>query len=267
MVRVASFLADTARPIYERIAAYLAAHLESPVEFLPGVPWEERHRRLDAGEIDLAFICGLPYTRKYDRADRPIELLCAPVMAASRYGGQPIYFTDVVVRRDHPARSFTDLRGRSWAYSDEGSHSGYNVMRHHLLAIEETRGYFGRVLGSGSQQRSIQMVLDNEVDASGIDSTVLELELVRRPELVDLLRSIATVGPSPIPPVVVARELAPSLKTRLRELFLGMSTDPAGRAILAEGRMMGFVAVRDADYDPIRTMVRRAEVAGFLTIQ
>jgi phosphonate transport system substrate-binding protein len=90
---------------------------------------------------------------------------------------------------------------------------------------------------------------------------------VRRPELVDLLRSIATVGPSPIPPVVVARELAPSLKTRLRELFLGMSTDPAGRAILAEGRMMGFVVVHDVDYDPIRAMVRQAEVAGFRTIR
>jgi phosphonate transport system substrate-binding protein len=129
MVRLASFLADSAQPIYERIAGYLTNRLESPVEFLAGVPWEERHLRLDAGEIDVAFICGLPYTRKYDRADRPIELLCAPVMAASRYAGQPIYFTDVVVRREHPARSFLDLRGRSWAYSDEGSHSGYNVIR------------------------------------------------------------------------------------------------------------------------------------------
>jgi ABC-type phosphate/phosphonate transport system substrate-binding protein len=113
MVRLASFLADSARPTYERIAAYLADRLDGPVEFLAGVPWEERHRRLDAGEIDLAFICGLPYTRKYDRPDRPIELLCAPVMAASRYGGRPIYFTDVVVRREHPARAFSDLRGRS----------------------------------------------------------------------------------------------------------------------------------------------------------
>jgi phosphonate transport system substrate-binding protein len=166
-------LADSARPIYERIAGYLANRLESPVEFLGGVPWEERHRRLDAGEIDVAFICGLPYTRKYDRADRPIELLCAPVMAASRYVGKPIYFTDVIVRRDDPARAFSDLRGRTWAYSNEGSHSGYNTMRHHLLALGETGGYFGRVIASGSHGNSIRMILDGQVDASGIDSTVL----------------------------------------------------------------------------------------------
>ena len=50
----------------------------------------------------------LPYTRKYDRPDVRSRLLCAPVMAASRYGGRPIYFTDVVVRREDPARAFSD---------------------------------------------------------------------------------------------------------------------------------------------------------------
>jgi ABC-type phosphate/phosphonate transport system substrate-binding protein len=265
MLRLASFLADSARPIYERIADYLAVRLEAPVELLQDVPWEERHRRLDAGEIDVAFICGLPYTQKHDRPDRPIELLCAPVMAAPRYGARPVYFTDVVVRHDDPAHAFTDLRGRAWTYSHEGSHSGYNVMRHHLLVLGETKGYFGRVVASGSHQNSIRMILDGTADASGIDSTVLELELARRPELAGLLRTVAAVGPSPIPPTVVARGLAPSLKARLQEIFLGMPTDPPGRAVLAYGRMTSFVPVRDADYDPIRAMVRRAEAAGPLT--
>jgi phosphonate transport system substrate-binding protein len=267
VLRLASFLAESARPIYERIADYLAVRLESPVELLQDVPWEERHRRLDAGDIDVAFICGLPYTQKHDRPDRPIELLCAPVMAAPRYGARPVYFTDVVVRRDHAAHAFTDLRGRAWAYSDEGSHSGYNVMRHHLLALGETGGYFGRVVASGSHQSSIQMILDGAVDASGIDSIVLELEQARRPELTGALRTIAAVGPSPIPPVVAARGLAPSLGRRLQEVFVGMSADPAGRLVLAEGRMTRFVRVRDTDYDPIRAMVRRAEAAGFLAIR
>ena len=267
MLRLASFLADNARPIYERIAAYLAERLEAPAELLTGVPWDERHRRLDAGDVDVAFICGLPYSQKHDRPGRPIELLCAPVMAAPRYGGRPVYFTDVVLRKDHPARAFADLRGSVWAYNDEGSHSGYNVVRHHLLALHETGGYFGRVVASGSHQHSIQMLLAREIDASGLDSTVLELEMARRPELGAALRTITTIGPSPIPPVVVARGLDPALKARLRDLFLGMSADPAGRVVLAEGRMAGFVPVRDADYDPIREMARRAEAAGFLTLR
>jgi phosphonate transport system substrate-binding protein len=127
----------------------------------------------------------------------------------------PVYFTDVVVRRDDAARTFADLHDRVWAYNAEGSHSGHNVVRHHPLALGETGGYVGRVVAAGSHQNSIRMVLDREIDASGIDSTVLELERARQPELEAALRTIATIGPSPIPPVVMARGLDSVLKTRV----------------------------------------------------
>src|SRR5262245_11230621 len=267
MLRVASFLAENARPTYQRIARYLANRLGAPVELLAGVPLPERHRRLDAGDIDVAFICGLPYSLKHDRPDRPIELLCAPVMAAPRYGARPVYYTDIVVRRDDPARAFGDLRGRSWAYNDTGSHSGYNVVRHHLLTLGETRGYFSQVVSGGTHQGSLRLLLAGQVDAAGIDSTVLDTELAGRPGLEAALRTIGSIGPSPIPPVVVARGLDPSLRARLRALFLDMARDPAGRAVLDAGGMAGFVEVRDADYDPIRAMLRRAEAAGFLTLR
>src|SRR5205809_367422 len=82
-----------------------------------------------------------------------------------------------------PPRSFADLRDRAYAYNDPDSHSGYNVPRDHLLRLGETAGYFGRVVASGSHQASIRLVETGEVDASGIDSTVLDLERQRRPDL------------------------------------------------------------------------------------
>jgi phosphonate transport system substrate-binding protein len=267
VLTLASFLADNARPIYERLAGYLATRLGRPAALLAGVDWQTRHRMLDEGRIEVAFICGLPYSQKFDRPDRPVELLCAPVMAAPRYAGRPVYFTDAIVRHESPFRSFADLRGMSWAYNDAGSHSGYNLPRHHLLALGETSGYFGRTVASGSHQRSIRMVLDGEVDASGIDSTVLELEARRDPSLAPRLRVVESIGPSPIPPVVVSRRLADATKARLREVFLAMHEDPEGQAVLADGLMARFVSVRDQDYDPIRAMVRRAEAAGFPTLR
>ena len=267
MLRVASFLADNARPLYAEITAYLAGRLAIPAELLAGVALEEQHRRLDAGAIDVAFLCGWPYVLKHDRPDSPIELLCAPVMAAPRYGGQPVYFTDVIVRHDHPARAFADLRRATWSYNNDGSHSGYNVVRHHLLELGETRGYFGRVLCGGSHQGSIRLVLDGAIDATGVDSTVLETELAADPDLGAALRTIAVIGPSPIPPMVASRALDPALRARLRACLLGMGADPTGRAVLAAGRLAGFVPVADADYDPIRAMERRAADAGFLTLR
>jgi phosphonate transport system substrate-binding protein len=267
VLRVASFLADNAQPLYQAITRYLGNHLAVPAELEAGIPLEEQPRRLDAPAFDLAFLCGWPYTKKHDHPNSPIELLCAPVMAGARYGGRPVYFTDVIVCHDHPARTFADLRGRTWSYNNNGSHSGYNVVRHHLVELRETGGFFGRVVCGGWHQGSIQLVLDGVIDAAGVDCTVLETEVAARPELATALRTIAEIGPSPIPPVVVPRTLDAARKARLRALLLGMAEDPSGRAVLTTGRMTGFVSVRDADYDPIRAMARRAEAAGFLTLR
>jgi ABC-type nitrate/sulfonate/bicarbonate transport system substrate-binding protein len=58
-----------------------------------------------------------------------LTLLAAPLPAGARYGGKPIYFSDVVVRRDSPYQTFADLRGVTWGYNEPGSQSGYNVVR------------------------------------------------------------------------------------------------------------------------------------------
>lgn len=267
MLTLASYLAENAQPTYERIAAWLAARLGEPATLLGGVAWEERLAMLDDGRVHVAFICGWPYTQRHDRPERSVDLLCAPVMAAPRYEDRPIYFTDVVVRHDRPWQSFADLRGRSYAFNDPGSHSGYNVPRDHLLRLGEIRGYFGRTVASGSHQTSIRMVEAGEVDASGIDSTVLDVERRRRPELGTALRTVAVLGPSPIPPVIVTRALAENRQERLRAALLAMHEAAEGRAILADGCMVRFVPVQDADYDPIRAMVARAVTAGFLELR
>ena len=228
--------------------------------------WDARLQMLEDGRVHLGFLCGWPYTQRADRPGRPVEVLCAPVMAAARYADRPVYFTDVIVRRESPWRTFAELRGRSYAYNDPDSHSGYNIPRDHLLRLGETAGYFGRVVASGSHQSSIRMVAEGAIDASGIDSTVLELELRARPELADALRLLESVGPNPIPPVVVPRALDSGLKARLRELLLGMHGDAEGRDVLAVGLVGRFAEAGDADYDPVRAMVGRARAAGFLTL-
>jgi phosphonate transport system substrate-binding protein len=103
------------------------------------------------------------------------------------------------------------------------------------------------------------MILEGRVDASAIDSTVLELELKRDPAITSQIRIIDTLGPSPIPPWVVLRSLSPELRQDLREVLLRMHLDPQGRAILAEAQMARFTAVQDSDYDAIRRMAHQAQ--------
>ncbi|MFN2199107.1 MAG: phosphate/phosphite/phosphonate ABC transporter substrate-binding protein [Anaerolineales bacterium] len=241
------------------LAEFLAARLARPVRFVRALPWQVRAARLDRGEIDLGWICGLPYVRKADLPQPPVTLLAAPVPAGARYGDQPVYFSDVIVRAGSPYQSFPDLRGASWAYNEPNSQSGYNITRYTLAKMGAYENFFGQVVAAGSHQAAIEFVLRGEVAASAIDSTVLEIELRQRPQLDEALRVIAVLGPSPIPPLVARRLLPAAEQEAVRQALLSMHTESAGRAVLARHFLRRFAAVTDTDYDPIREMARLAE--------
>src|SRR5438128_1812458 len=94
-LQITSLQAPNADPWVAAVVAYLGEKLGRRVEFVNDVPWEERERRLDAGQVHVGWICGWPYVRKMRRQPPTIELLAAPVPAGERYGGRPIYFSDV----------------------------------------------------------------------------------------------------------------------------------------------------------------------------
>ena len=215
----------------------------------------------------MGFMCGLPYIQLARQTPVPVELLAAPVIGGDRYGGRPIYFSDVIVRRDSTVERFAELRGRSWAYNDLDSHSGYNLIRYHLVRLGETRGFFSRVVEAGFHQRAVEMVVAGEIDAAAIDSQVLAIALRDQPGLADELKVIDVLGPSTIQPVVAARHLPVELRAALRTVLLEMSDDFEARAALAHGFVERFVPVSDADYDDIRGMLAAAENARFLTIR
>jgi len=201
------------------------------------------------------------------RQPAPIELLASPVLEGERYQDRPIYFSDVIVRRDSPFQTFADLRGRSWSYNDPDSHSGYNISRYRLVQLGETHGFFGRVVEAGFHQKSIQLVLDGAVDASAIDSQVLAIELRDHPNWASQLRVIDSLGPSSIQPVVVARHVPPATRAAVRDVLLAMGDDPGAAAALGKGFVRRFAPVTDAMYDDIRRMLAAAEAADFLTLR
>jgi phosphonate transport system substrate-binding protein len=256
ILKLTSCQAHNTIPVSREIAAYLSQRLDFAVEFVEDVAWPDRYRLLDEGQIHAAWICGLPYVR---RVDSGVELLAAPVMAEERYQNRPVYFSDVVVRRDSRFQTFADLRGASWSFNEPGSQSGYNITRYHLATLGETAGFFGRVIGSGAHRQSLRLILEGEIDASAIDCTVLEWELALRPEIGDQIRIIDALGPSPIPPWVVSTAVPTEIRHQLRRLLVGLHEEEHGRSILALGQLARFTAVTDEDYDPIRRMAKEAE--------
>lgn len=257
-LKVTSIQSEVADYSCKMITAYISSKLGLPIEFVDNLPWQERESLFDRREIQVCWMCSLPYIWKKDRNNPSIELLAAPVMKFERYQNRPIYFSDVVVHRASSFQTFADLRGASWAFNEPNSHSGYNLTRYQLAMLGEISGYFGKVVGSGAHLRSLEMILERQVDASAIDSTVLDMILAHRPEIAQYLRVIDSWGPSPIPPWVFLKSVDRDLRQSLREALLAMDKDPQGSEILDQGQIDHFAFINDQDYDLIRNMYQIA---------
>jgi phosphonate transport system substrate-binding protein len=251
-------MAENSESFCQAVACYIENRLGIRTKYVTGIPWQARELLFDRGEIQILWLCGLPYVHKADMVESDIELLAVPVPRGERYRGRPVYFSDVIVRRERPCQSFLDLRGGAWAYNEPRSHSGFNVVRSYLADIAGSDNFFGEIVESGAHTGSLEMILSGRVDCTAIDSTVLDWLMAGRSDLPQQIRVIESLGPSPIPPWVISKRVPASLRGDVRDLLLRMHSDPRGGSMLARAGLECFVGAQDHDYDPIRFMARKA---------
>jgi ABC-type phosphate/phosphonate transport system substrate-binding protein len=259
----ATYLAPNVLPVYEVVTEEVGRRLGIATDLVVETSYESCER--DVHEV--CFVCSLPYVTFERRGTDPAVPVAAPVLQGERYGGRPIYYSDVIVRRDSPFGSFLDLRGRSWAYNEPLSHSGYGITRYRLLRLGETDGFFGEVIEAGFHEEAIRMVARGEVDGSAIDSQVLAVALRDEPALRDTLRVVDALGPSTIQPVAVSRRVPDDLRLGIRESLTALADDPEVRRRLAVGFVDRLVPVEPSSYDDIRMMVDACESAGFTELR
>jgi phosphonate transport system substrate-binding protein len=216
-LRAATYLAPCNRPLYEFVAETCGAS-----ELIDGRDWRE----LDSGRIDIAFVCSPPVIW----LGGAVQAIAAPILTDPRFGGKPLYCSEVIVSRDSPFQSLDDLRGARWAINEPSSWSGYWVTLHRIGSWD----FFGEVVEAGFHERALQMVASGEIDGAAIDSHVLGVALRNAPQLDDLIRVVETLGPSPSQPVVVKSDLDSALKEQIRSRLLELR-DPLMTEYLVDG--------------------------------
>lgn len=277
MVITAAFVSDKGIPVYDAIAKYLSDKLGWEVSVVSGLSYSEADEMLDSGLIQVGFVCGLPYTHKF--SEGMVELLAIPVMSlksgvypdANGYEDLPgKYYSYTIVHKDSPIASWADLKGKSYAFNDSGSNSGYNMPRYKLVQLgAKSWSYFSNVVQSGSHEESIRLVAGKRVAASSVDSLVLDYDRsIGDPDALNV-RIIEHLHPggAGAPPVVISKKADPAVKTKLQKVILEMHKDPEGKKILARALVNHFAAPNDSNYDDIRKMEKAAEDAGFVDFE
>ncbi len=259
-----SYLAPNMFGFYEAVGAYLSRvfNLETQLIQSQYDPLEDPMLLQD--QIDIAFICGLPFARYHRVANQQLQALSAPVMQASRYKNRAVYFSDIIVNTNSNFQSFADLKAKTFCYNDSGSNSGYNLVRQRLIKSNYSHNFFGQVSQSGSHQNSMRWVVEGLADCAAIDSTVLEQELRDFPQLSDHLRVIDTIGPYPMPPVVAAQRLGSTFLEALQTALC--EPDRELQAVMERSHIQRYVTVQSQDYNAIATIYDTTVKAGYLVL-
>lgn len=236
---------------YHDLLAYLERRLERPVELVQRMTYAEVNDLMRTRQIDLAFVCTLAYIE--GKREFGMELLVAPQIR-----DQTVYYSYLIVPKESPVRSLMDLRGKAFAFSDPLSNTGRLAPTYQLSLMGATPdAFFSRYVFTYSHDNSIVAVADQLVDGAAVDSLVYDFLTAKEPDLIAKTRIIARWGPYGIPPVVVHPGLAPSLKERLRTVFLDMHRELEGRWILNDLGIERFVPIQDEAYDSVRRMVAK----------
>jgi phosphonate transport system substrate-binding protein len=237
--------------LYVSLMDYLARRLERPVEFLQRRTYSEINDLVRNGHADVAFVCDYAYVQ--GALDFGMQILVVPEVL-----GSVTYQSLLIVPAASEARSLDDLRGKTFAFSDPLSSSGWLYPAYLLkLKGEGPETFFRRTVFTYSHDSTVRAVADRLVDGGAVDSLVYDVMVVRAP---DLARRLRIVGRSPRwgnPPVVVHPRIDAFLRDRLRDIFLSMSEDPTARPFLTDLMIDRFVPLDDAYYRDVRGMAAR----------
>lgn len=234
--------------LYAPLMEYLSAKLDRPVQLLQRPTYSEINDLVRNGHADVAFVCDYAFIQ--GQRDFGMELLVVPEIA-----GKLTYHSLVIVPDESDARSLDDLERKSFAFSDPLSSSGWLYPAYRLaLKGQRPETFFARTVFTYSHDSTLRAVANRLVDGGAVDSLVYDYMVTQSPHLRRELRVIAKSPPWGNPPVVVHPRIDPPLRQRLRQVFLSMHLDPAGKRVLANLMIDRFTVLDDSYYRDVRAM-------------
>jgi len=233
-------------PLYDRWAAYLERHLGRPVRFVQRKTYHDVIELLRTGDLDFAWVCSYSFTQAWDGG--LVDLIAAPV-----YRGSPTYRSYLIVHNDDAAQRLDDLAGRTFAFTDPDSATGYIIPRAMLRAGgRDPDRFFRRTFFTWDHGQAIEAVAERVADGAAVDSYVWDYLAAKRPQIGRLTRRIDQSEAFGFPPMVARRGIDAALAERFRTALAAMSREADGRRLLEEMMLDGFAEVGSAHYDGVR---------------
>jgi phosphonate transport system substrate-binding protein len=257
-----------------RFGAYRAlieSHFGVPTRVFPAGDYAGVMQGFAARQLEIAGLGPVGYARIWLDTNGNIE----PLVITQEQDGSISYVALMYARADSGITNLQQMRGRSLAWADPNSTSGFLVPRSELReAGINVDTYFSRTGFAGGHEQGVVAVLNRQFDAgvtwaSGIGEesqgftrgnlrAMVDKEMLRMSDIRIIWRS----RPIPNGPMGVRADLPQAFKDDMRAFHLALPTaQPAIFQQIERGVAAGYAVGEHAIYEPIIAMVR-AEAAA-----
>jgi phosphonate transport system substrate-binding protein len=204
---------------------------------------------LRSRRVDLAFVHPVGYVL----ANR--EAGCQ-ILVRDVWQGKTAYTARFYVRKTSGIAKLEDLRGKTVAFVDPASSSGYIypmvlLIKRGLVRDRDPKTFFKDALFAGTHESALRSVLHGRVDAAASFDKAPEIHL-KEPALIGQLAFVGETPEIPEAGICARPGLPAEMLARLKRALLSIK-GPEHAAVLKQiYDIDGFIEAADRDYEPVR---------------
>ncbi len=232
---------DILNEIYRPMVKLLEDKLNTRVRFLVATDYKELGKRLNLGAADLGIFGPNSYVEAKDIYPG-IEYLATCMQPTAHYNSL------IIARKDSSITSLAHLKGKSFAFTDKGSTSGFL----YPMLMLTSQGLnpetdFSITYFLKKHDKVYEAVARGSIDAGGVSRTALDRAKQKNG---DQFRIIAESDPIPRNAVVAAAHVTSGMKARIRQILSVAAKDPV--FMQDKSILKGFAVKSDKFYDIVR---------------
>jgi phosphonate transport system substrate-binding protein len=198
---------------------------------------------------DLAFV----HPAGYVLANREAK---AMIVAKDQWHGNTSYTSRIYVRKESGLKTLEDLRGKTIAFVDPTSTSGYvypmvMLIEKGLVRNKDPKTFFKEFVFSGSHDAGLQALLHGHVDAFASFDQARE-QYLKDPAEREKLAWVAESAPIPEGGICARDGLDAAVVARVRAALLSMKGPTYEPLLKALYDIDGFEPADDREYQPVR---------------
>jgi phosphonate transport system substrate-binding protein len=239
---------------YKAFGEYVKKKLGVELELFLSAEYAGVIQAIGAKQLEVMDMGAAGYAAAWLETKGGVEPLVVPTNNDGTIG----YYAVAFVRADSPYKTLSDLKGKTWAWVEPNSSSGYifPLVGFRRMGLEPEK-HFGKVVFSGGHEQSIIGVLDKAYDGAITWTNDVEkhtrgglhMMLSRGVLKKEDIRIIWKSDLIPNPVIAIRSDLPAQMKADIKSMFLNLhKDDPKVFREVARGESQGYKEVQHATY-------------------